>query len=157
GGTIDKYMGDSIMAFWNAPIDQPDHAARACRAALQIVQAMKRLNDTWRSEAEAAGRAFEDVRIGIGINCGECCVGNVGWDRRFDYSAIGDPVTMAARLEGLTKIYGVSLLASEDAVRQAGEIGFVEADLVRVKGRTGATRVFTAIEAGAPAAHAAFL
>lgn len=157
GGTIDKYMGDAIMAFWNAPIDQPDHALRAGRASLQIVEKMRELNDGWRREAEAAGRQFEDVRIGIGINSGECCVGNLGSERRFDYSAIGDAVNIASRLEGLTKIYGVPLLVSEDVVKQAGDITFIEADLVRVKGRQGATRVFTAISEDAPASHTAFL
>lgn len=157
GGTIDKYMGDAILAFWNAPLDQPDHPERACRAALAIMARMRDLNRDWRREAEAAGRAFEDVRIGIGLNTGECCVGNLGSENRFDYSAIGDAVNIASRLEGLTKIYGLSLLVSEDTCKRAPELGFIEADLVRVKGRTGATRVFTAAPDGAPADHAAFL
>jgi adenylate cyclase len=158
GGTIDKYMGDAILAFWNAPLDQSDHAQRACRASLQIMARMQELNREWRREAEAAGRAFEDVRIGIGLNSGECCVGNLGSENRFDYSAIGDAVNIASRLEGLTKIYGLSLLVSEDTCKRAPEMGFIEADLVRVKGRTGATRVFTAAPDGvAPAEHAAFL
>jgi adenylate cyclase len=159
GGTIDKYMGDAILAFWNAPLDQPDHAQRACRASLQIMARMQELNREWRREAEVAGRAFEDVRIGIGLNSGECCVGNLGSENRFDYSAIGDAVNIASRLEGLTKTYGLALLASEDTCKGAPAMGFIEADLVRVKGRTGATRVFTALPdgAGAPADHAAFL
>jgi adenylate cyclase len=159
GGTIDKYMGDAIMAFWNAPIDQPDHALRACRASLQIMSRMLELNLAWRREAEAAGRPFEDVRIGIGVNSGECCVGNLGSERRFDYSAIGDAVNIASRLEGLTKIYGLALLVSEETRQRAPEINFIEADLVRLKGREGATRVFTATpdETAAPPTHAAFL
>lgn len=157
-GTIDKYMGDAVLAFWNAPIDQPDHAQRACRAAVQIMARMQTLNETWRREAEAAGRAFDDVRIGIGVNSGECCVGNLGSERRFDYSAIGDAVNIAARLEGLTKIYGLSLLVSEETAATASDVTFIEADLVRLKGRQGATRVFTALdgEAAAPT-HTAFL
>jgi adenylate cyclase len=155
GGTIDKYMGDAILAFWNAPLDQADHAPRACRAALQILSCMDELNQTWRREAEAAGRPFEDVRIGIGVNTGECCVGNLGSERRFDYSAIGDAVNIASRLEGLTKIYGLALLVSEDTCERAPSAGFIEADLVRLKGRKGATRVFTA--ASEPAHHAPFL
>jgi adenylate cyclase len=158
GGTIDKYMGDAILAFWNAPLDQADHAERACGAALQIVGRMKELNQTWRREAEAAGRGFEDVRIGIGVNSGQCCVGNLGSERRFDYSAIGDAVNIAARLESLSKIYGLSLLVSEETRRDAPSADFLEADLVRLKGRHNATRVFTMIPDEAPPnAHASFL
>lgn len=158
GGTIDKYMGDAILAFWNAPLDQPDHALRACNAALQIMARMDELNRNWRREAEASGRAFEDVRIGIGVNSGECCVGNLGSEKRFDYSAIGDAVNITARLESLTKVYGLALLVSEETRRQAPGIEFIEADLVRLKGRQCATHVFTAVGeyAGAPT-HAAFL
>src|SRR5581483_8344303 len=97
-GTIDKYMGDAIMAFWNAPLDDPDHAGHAAEAALEMVALMPGLNARWRKEAEAAGRTFADVRIGIGLNSGSCCVGNLGSVRRFDYSAIGDgraPATAA--------------------------------------------------------------
>lgn len=159
GGTIDKYMGDAVMAFWNAPIDQPDHAERACQAALQIMARMDALNSAWRQDAQAAGRTFDDVRIGIGVNTGECCVGNLGSERRFDYSAIGDAVNIASRLEGLSKMYGLTLIASEDTSRAAPSIPFIEAGLVRVKGRKSATRIFTALPegAGAPADHAAFL
>lgn len=158
GGTIDKYMGDAIMAFWNAPIDQPDHALRACNAALRIMARMQELNRDWRRDAEAAGRPFEEVRIGIGINSGECCVGNLGSERRFDYSAIGDAVNIASRLESLTKQYGLSLLVSEDTTRHAPGVAFVEADLVRLKGRQSATRVYTALPGDtAPASHSAFL
>jgi len=157
GGTIDKYMGDAIMAFWNAPLDQADHAARACLASSQIQARMSELNAGWRRDAEAAGRRFDDVRIGIGLNTGECCVGNLGSERRFDYSAIGDAVNIASRLEGLTKVYGLALLVSEETAQQAATNDFIEVDIVRLKGREGATRVFTA--PGAPAApeHSAFL
>lgn len=159
GGTIDKYMGDAILAFWNAPLDQPDHAERACRAALEIMARMDGLNRGWRREAEAAGRPFDDIRIGIGVNSGQCCVGNLGSERRFDYSAIGDAVNIAARLESLCKIYALSLLVSEETRALAPELGLIEADLVRLKGRQSATRVFTAVpgEAGPSAAHASFL
>ncbi|WP_395646373.1 CHASE2 domain-containing protein [Terricaulis sp.] len=158
-GTIDKYMGDAVMAFWNAPIDQPDHAERACRAARAIMARLAELNRQWRAEAEAAGRSFNDVQIGIGLNTGECCVGNLGSERRFDYSAIGDAVNIASRLEGLSKIYGLTLLASEQTMQGAGDGGFVEAGLVRLKGRHGATRVFTALAPGAaaPPQHSTFL
>lgn len=159
GGTIDKYMGDAILAFWNAPLDQPDHAERACRAAIQIMACVEELNTVWRREAEAANRRFEQVRIGIGVNTGECCVGNLGSERRFDYSAIGDNVNIASRLESLTKAYGLTLLVSEQTRDGATETALVEVDLVRLHGRAGATRVFTATPGGnaPPPEHAAFL
>lgn len=158
GGTIDKYMGDSIMAFWNAPMDDAEHARHGCEAALRMCAQMAELNAQWRAEAAAAGRPFEDVAIGIGINSGECCVGNLGSDRHFDYSAIGDAVNVTARLEGLTKVYGLALLVGEETVRRAPELAFVEVDLVRVKGRQTPSRIFTLLpEAAASVEHQAFL
>ena len=149
GGTIDKYMGDSIMAFWNAPLDDPDHARRACEVSLLMSDKMRDLNVTWRAQAAAAGRPFTDVSIGVGVNSGECCVGNLGSDRHFDYSAIGDTVNVTSRLEGLTKVYGLNLLAGEDTVKRAPTLPFVEVDLVRVKGRKTPSRIFTLLPAGA--------
>lgn len=143
GGTIDKYMGDAILAFWNAPLDQADHAARALSAARSIVLRMDELNRAWKSEADAAGRAFEEVRIGIGLNTGSCCVGNLGSERRFDYSAIGDSVNIASRLESLSKVWSLALLVSEDTRSRAGDEHLIEVALVRLKGRSGATRIFT--------------
>ncbi len=159
GGTIDKYMGDSIMAFWNAPTDDPDHARHACEAALRMGEEMRVLNASWRADAEAAGRAFEDVAIGIGLNSGECCVGNLGSDRHFDYSAIGDPVNITARLQDLTKTYGLTLLVGEETVKRAPDFMFVEVDLVRLKGRKAPSRVFTMLPEGAAPAqeHERFL
>lgn len=145
GGTIDKYMGDAILAFWNAPLDQADHAERALKAARSIVVRMTELNLAWKAEADAAGRAFEDVRIGIGLNTGSCCVGNLGSERRFDYSAIGDAVNIASRLEGLSKIWSLALLVSEDTMSHARDEQLIEVALVRLKGRSGATRIFTAL------------
>ncbi|KAB2858714.1 MAG: adenylate/guanylate cyclase domain-containing protein, partial [Bauldia sp.] len=112
-GTIDKYMGDAIMAFWNAPLDDADHANHACRAALAMTVAMAGLNRKWKAEAAAAGRAFHRVAIGIGINTGDCCVGNLGSEQRFDYSAIGDDVNIASRFEGLCRLYGVPIVVGE--------------------------------------------
>jgi adenylate cyclase len=159
GGTIDKYMGDAIMAFWNAPVNDPDHARRACETALRMGEKMRELNAKWRAEAEAAGRPFEEVAIGIGVNSGECCVGNLGSDRHFDYSAIGDTVNITARLESLTKVYGLALLVGEETVKRAPELPFVEIDLVRLKGRQTPSRVHTLLPDGAAPAgeHELFL
>jgi len=164
-GTIDKYMGDAIMAFWNAPADDPRHALHACTASLEIMRRMRILNEAWRAEAQAAGRPFNDVAIGIGLNSGECCVGNLGSDRRFDYSAIGDTVNITARLESLTKAHKLTLLVGEDTARQAPELPFLEIDLVRLKGRTAPSHVFTLLVDPMPedawraftSAHANFL
>ncbi len=159
GGTIDKYMGDAILAFWNAPLDQSDHARRALQAAREIVQRMDELNRGWKAEADAAGRTFEDVRIGIGLNTGACCVGNLGSERRFDYSAIGDAVNIASRLESLSKLCGLSLMISEDTMNHASDTQLIEVALVRLKGRSGATRIFTALPDAVAVSdnHAAFL
>lgn len=159
GGTIDKYMGDSIMAFWNAPTDDPNHARHACEVALRMGEEMRRLNMKWRAEAEGAERAFEEVAIGIAVNSGECCVGNLGSDRHFDYSAIGDPVNITARLQDLTKAYGLMLLVGEETVTRAPGFLFVEVDLVRLRGRKAPSRVFTLLPEGAAAAreHERFL
>ena len=142
-GTIDKYIGDAIMAFWNAPLDDPDHAFHACQAALEMSAVMPGLNARWRKEAEAAGRPFKDVAIGIGINSGACCVGNLGSAKRFDYSAIGDDVNVASRYEGLTKAYGVGVVVGEPTVGGLTAPQFLELDLIRVKGRTQPTRIYT--------------
>jgi len=124
--TIDKYIGDAIMAMWNAPLDIEAHREKACLAALDMLRALDTLN------AET-GR---DLKIGIGLNAGECCVGNLGSDQRFSYSAIGDNVNIAARVEGLTKHYGVSILVTEDVRAGVADLAFIEADRVRVVGRS---------------------
>ncbi|MCC6949523.1 MAG: adenylate/guanylate cyclase domain-containing protein [Bradyrhizobiaceae bacterium] len=142
-GTIDKYMGDAIMAFWNAPLALPEHAAAACRSAIDMAARMRELNERWRKEAEAAGRPFQEVRIGIGINTGACCVGNLGSVQRFDYSAIGDEVNVASRFEGLAKVYGLTAIVGERTVRAAPEFPALELDLVRVKGRAAPAPIYT--------------
>ncbi|HWO25750.1 MAG TPA: adenylate/guanylate cyclase domain-containing protein [Kofleriaceae bacterium] len=145
GGTLDKYIGDAVMAFWGAPIDMPDHAARACEVALQMQRALATLNRAWAQ----AGRP--PIAIGIGINTGPMAVGNMGSAARFEYTVLGDQVNLASRLEALTKEYGLGILVGEATARAAGA-GFVfrEIDLVRVKGRAGAAPVFELIGA-APA------
>jgi len=141
-GTIDKYMGDAIMAFWNAPLDDPDHAGNACTASIEMAAAMHDLNRKWEAEAKAAGRPFVPVAIGIGINTGNCCVGNLGSAQRFDYSAIGDDVNVASRIEGLSKLYGLTVVIGETT---AGRVTapILELDLIKVKGRATPSRLYT--------------
>jgi adenylate cyclase len=140
-GTIDKYMGDAIMAFWNAPLDDPHHAKHACGAALQMIAKMGELNELWGHRARAYPHSFNRVEIGIGINTGQCCVGNLGSTYRFDYSAIGDEVNVTSRLEALTKLYGVPTILSSRAL--APGYPALELDRVFVKGRTRPTQIFT--------------
>ena len=153
GGTIDKYIGDCLMAFWNAPLDDPDHAAHAVTAALEMLEAIDTLNAELRREA--AGHAAYVLRIGIGINTGDCVVGNMGSNQRFDYSVLGDAVNLASRLEGASKSYGVPLLLGEATARQASPaVAMFELDRITVKGRTTAAPVFTALRNASPEAIA---
>ncbi|MDU8944948.1 CHASE2 domain-containing protein [Ovoidimarina sediminis] len=140
-GTIDKFMGDAVMAFWNAPLDHDDHARAACRAALKMQQSVEALNKARREEAEDG--EFLALNIGIGVSSGSCMVGNMGSDTRFDYTAMGDPVNLASRLEGQSKYYGKTVIvgsATEEVARE--DFAFLELDLIRVKGKTQAERVF---------------
>lgn len=146
-GTIDKYMGDAIMAFWNAPLDDEAHAEHACKSALGMAARMADLNAMWQAEAEAAGRTHRKVAIGIGINSGNCCVGNLGSVQRFDYSAIGDDVNVASRYEGLSKQYGLTIVVGEPTVARLPNPRVLELDLIRVKGRAQPTRIFTLLDA----------
>lgn len=141
-GTIDKYMGDAIMAFWNAPLDDPEHVAHACHAALAMRAKLVELNDQWRQEAEEDRKPYSDVHIGIGINTGVCCVGNMGSDQRFDYSVLGDDVNLASRLEGQSKTYGVDIVMGERTAAVAPSLATLELDLIRVKGKTHPVHVF---------------
>ena len=141
-GTIDKFMGDAVMAFWNAPLDDSAHPSHACSAALRMMNEMESLNARWREEAEAKGRNFKPVRLGIGLNTGICCVGNLGSETRFDYSVIGDNVNVASRLEGQSKTYDVGTVVGESTTARAPDFAFLELDLLKVKGKTEATRIF---------------
>jgi adenylate cyclase len=141
-GTIDKFMGDAVMAFWNAPLDDSAHPSHACKAALRMMREMKSLNERWREEAEAKGRPFKPVKLGIGLNTGVCCVGNLGSETRFDYSVIGDNVNVASRLEGQSKTYDVGTVVGESTTSRAPDFAFIELDLLKVKGKTEATRAF---------------
>src|SRR5215510_5886570 len=135
-GTIDKYIGDAIMGFWNAPLNVADHELRACAAALEMMNRLEALNQERRQEIPA-GQPFLPFRIGIGINTGRCVVGNIGSDLRFNYSVLGDAVNVAARLEGQTKFYGVSIIIGATTGEKAKEkFAVLELDLITVKGKT---------------------
>ncbi|MCA1440848.1 adenylate/guanylate cyclase domain-containing protein [Ensifer sp. IC4062] len=153
GGTIDKYIGDCLMAFWNAPLDDPDHAVNAVQAARDMLTALANLNAELEAEARAAGRPPKTLRIGIGINTGECIVGNMGSARRFDYSALGDAVNLASRLEGASKDYGISLLLGERTAKlAAARFPTAEIDRITVKGRSEVSPVFTVADGASKAA-----
>jgi adenylate cyclase len=141
-GTIDKYMGDCIMAFWNAPLDDPHHARHACRAALDMMAGLAELNDEWRVQAERDGKRYFPVEVGVGLNTGPCCVGNMGSEQRFDYSVLGDDVNLASRLEGQTKAYGLDIILGENTRAEASDFATLEVDLIRVKGKTRPVRIY---------------
>lgn len=142
-GTIDKYMGDAMMAFWNAPLDDSDHARHACLAALKMNEALAPVNEKIRARAEAEGRAPILLNAGLGLNTGPCSVGNMGSKQRFAYSALGDTVNLASRLEGQTKYYGVDILVGEETQKKVPEMALVELDLIKVKGKDRPVRIFT--------------
>ena len=144
-GTIDKYMGDAMMAFWNAPLDDTYHARNACRAALGMQAALEPINARIRTRALAEGRPATLLNCGIGINTGPCAVGNMGSKQRFAYSTLGDAVNLASRLEGQTKTYDVHILVGESTVKQAPDFAFIEIDLVQVKGKNLPVNVYTLI------------
>jgi len=142
-GTIDKYMGDAIMAFWNAPLDDDEQEIHACEAALLMVKRMRAINVERKQESDAGGGAFFPLNVGVGINTGDVVVGNMGSEFRFDYSVLGDSVNLAARLEGQTKTYGVTILIGDrTAQRTKGLFAMVEADLIQVKGKKEPERIY---------------
>jgi adenylate cyclase len=145
-GTIDKYVGDSMIAFWNAPLDMADHAARACAAALAMEAALDRLNEGLRAEAQGdGGRVPMSLGMGVGINTGDCVVGNLGSQHRKNYSVLGDPVNLAARLESLTKFYGLGILVSESTKLLAPGLALLEVDLVAVFGKADAVHIYAVL------------
>lgn len=145
-GTIDKFMGDAVMAFWNAPLTDPDHANKACRAALAMQAAMAAYNLD-----RGSGQA--PVRLGIGINTGACVVGNVGSPQRFDYSVLGDTVNTASRLEETTKTYGVPVIAGADTAAAARALAFVEIGTAPLRGKDRPERLFALIGDESVAQH----
>jgi adenylate cyclase len=142
-GTIDKYIGDAIMAFWNAPVDDDDQEANACDAALEMQARARSLNVELEKEAGANGGKYMPLRIGIGLNTGPCVVGNMGSDFRFNYSVLGDTVNVAARLEARTKDYRLPLVIGSRTAEKAKEkFATMEIDLIKVKGKTEPESVF---------------
>jgi adenylate cyclase len=145
-GTIDKYIGDAIMAFWNAPLDDADHEANACDAALEMLARAEALNIELKREAETNGGVYMPLRIGIGLNSGPCVVGNMGSDFRFNYSVLGDTVNLASRLESRTKDYRLPMvIGSRTAERAKAKFATMEIDLIQVKGKKQPEVVFTVL------------
>src|SRR5271168_608120 len=130
-GTLDKYIGDAVMAFWGAPFEEPGHAAKACNAALEMMKRVRELQKQWEAQGKPS------LEIGIGLNTGVASVGNMGSVLRYGYTALGDSVNLSSRLEGLNKDYGTHIIVNETTYQAAKSDGFVfrELDLMRVKGK----------------------
>ena len=141
-GTIDKYIGDAIMAFWNAPLFIENHATKACQAALDMFDALNKVNFALRQES------LPILKIGIGINTDVVSVGNMGSDQRFDYTVMGDGVNLASRLEGLCKPYGICIIVSEAVVRASEGFLFAPIDKVAVKGKTEPVCIYALLPEG---------
>ena len=145
-GTIDKYMGDAVMAFWNAPLDDPEHAVNACEAALDMLDQLDALNRERQIEARANGQTFVPMKVGIGVNSGRCVVGNMGSDRRMQYTVMGDTVNVASRIEGQTKSYGVSILiGAKTAEALRDRYAVIELDSIAVKGKSEPEVIYTVL------------
>jgi len=149
-GTIDKYIGDNIMAFWNAPTNVNDHAYEACLAAVEMMDNLPKVNEELHHDPLLENWQGE-IRVGIGLNTGDTLVGNIGSDQRFNYSVLGDTVNVSARLEGQTKDYAVPVLVGEATKTQAmaaeaaktAPLAFVELDLIALKGKALPERIYT--------------
>ena len=135
-GYIDKYMGDAIMAFWNAPLDDDQHQVNACNAALDMLAKIDELNAIRKNEAEEGGHSFIPINVGVGLNTGVGVVGNMGSDLKFNYSVLGDSVNLASRLEGQSKEYGFPIIAgSKTALAAKEKFAILELDFIMVKGK----------------------
>jgi len=135
-GTIDKYMGDCVMAFWGAPVETAQHAQLAVKTALEMTVALRRINEGHRAKGLA------EISLGVGLNTGSMCVGDMGSDIRRSYTVIGDAVNLGSRLEGLSKVYGVDTVVSESTRALAPDFVWQELDRVRVKGKAQAVAIF---------------
>jgi len=135
-GTIDKYMGDCVMAFWGAPVELPNHAHLAVKTAMEMANAVRKINEEHRA------KGLPEIGIGIGLNTGTMCVGDMGSDLRRSYTVIGDSVNLGSRLEGLSKIYGVDIVVSETTRKLAPDFAWQELDRVRVKGKEQAVAIY---------------
>jgi adenylate cyclase len=135
-GTIDKYMGDAIMAFWNAPLEDAQHQLNACEAAVDMLERIDVLNEERQREAQENGQSHIPLNVGVGLNTGTCVVGNMGSDLRFDYSVLGDSVNLASRLEGQSKEYGFPIIVgSRTALAVKEKFAILELDFIMVKGK----------------------
>jgi len=142
GGTVDKFIGDAVMAFWNAPVEQPDHAARACRATADLLAGLQRLNAGWSQ------RGLPRISMRVGLATGPALVGNVGSTSKFNYTVMGDTVNLASRLEGAAKVYGtLSLIAGSTVAAAEGAVPLRELDWLQVKGRSEPVPVFEVLPA----------
>jgi len=137
GGTVDKFMGDCIMAFWNAPLETPRHETLAVKTAIQMQKELKKLNRELKKEK------LPQINIGIGINTGQALVGNMGSDQRFDYSVIGDDVNLASRLESSSKELASTLVVGEKTVKKCKGYKFKSLGTIKVKGKTEDIKVYT--------------
>jgi adenylate cyclase len=135
-GTIDKYMGDCVMAFWGAPVDLPNHAQLAVKTAMEMANAVRKINEEHRE------KGIPEIGVGIGLNTGTMCVGDMGSELRRAYTVIGDSVNLGSRLEGLSKVYGVDIVVSESTRKLAGDFAWQELDRVRVKGKEQAVAIY---------------
>jgi adenylate cyclase len=144
-GTLDKYIGDAVMGFWGAPYEEPDHATRACNAALSMLARLAELQKDWRAQGQPV------LDIGIGLNTGVASVGNMGSSMRLAYTAMGDAVNLASRLEGLNKEYGTRIIISESTykVLQSDRVLVRELDMIRVKGKLLPVTIYEVLDAAA--------
>jgi adenylate cyclase len=139
--TVDKYIGDAIMAFWGAPRKIDNHAKLACNSALENLKSLKVLNNRWKE------RSWEEIDLRIGINTGDALVGNFGCSSRLDYTAIGDSVNLASRLENVNKVYGTKILVTKETKDQAGEdFTFIFLDKISVQGKEETTSIYELVD-----------